>query len=72
MTLAGELRAWAKGSHTSVAGTEMLLRGFGGRFASAANPWIHTSATPKGVFFFAGVLKCGRRHVLPHDPGAQP
>lgn len=41
MTHAGQLRAWAEGSYPVEAGTELLLRGFGGRFAAGSNPWIH-------------------------------
>lgn len=48
MTHADDLRAWAKGSYTYVAGTELLLRAFGGRFASPGNPWIRTSETAEG------------------------
>lgn len=48
MTHADDLRAWAKGSYTTEAGTELLLRAFGGRFAAKGNPWIHTSETPAG------------------------
>ncbi|MHC6222227.1 hypothetical protein [Arthrobacter sp. MMS24-S77] len=42
MTHAEGLRAWAKGSFPCEAATELLLRGFGGRFAAAGNPWIGT------------------------------
>lgn len=35
------LRAWAKGMYPTEAATELLLRGFGGRFAEPGNPWIH-------------------------------
>jgi hypothetical protein len=48
MTHEDDLRAWAKGSYTSEAATELLLRAFGGRFAAPGNPWIHTSTTPEG------------------------
>src|SRR5215207_2428442 len=48
MTHADDLRAWAKGIYTIEAATELLLRGFGGRFAAPGNPWIHTSTTPEG------------------------
>lgn len=37
------LRAWAAGYDTTEAATELLLRGFGGRFAQEGNPWIHTT-----------------------------
>jgi hypothetical protein len=48
MTHADDLRAWAKGSYTTEAGTELLLQAFGGRYAAVGNPWIHTSTTPEG------------------------
>jgi len=35
-----DLRAWAKGIHTTAAAVELLIRGFGGRFAAPGNPWI--------------------------------
>ena len=49
MTHADDLRAWAKGSYTTEAGTELLLQAFGGRYAAVGNPWIHASTpTPEG------------------------
>jgi len=39
-TIHQDLRAWAKGIHTSAAAVELLIRGFDGRFAAADNPWI--------------------------------
>jgi hypothetical protein len=48
MTHADDLRAWAKGSYTIEAGTELLLQAFDGRFAAPGNPWIHTSTTSEG------------------------
>lgn len=49
MTHIEDLRAWAKGSYTCEAATELLIRGFRGRFASPGNPWIHTASTsPEG------------------------
>jgi len=35
-----DLRAWAKGIHTTAAAVELLIRGFDGRFAAPGNPWI--------------------------------
>lgn len=35
-----DLRAWAKGIHTSEAAVELLIRGFAGQFAAPGNPWI--------------------------------
>lgn len=45
MTHEDDLRSWAKGSYTSEAGTELLLRAFGGRYAAVGNPWVHASGT---------------------------
>jgi len=35
-----DLRAWAKGMHTTAAAVELLIRGFVGRFAAPGQPWI--------------------------------
>ncbi|TLM83653.1 hypothetical protein FDW83_09345 [Pseudarthrobacter sp. NamE2] len=48
MTHADDLRAWARGMYTIEAATELLLRGFGGKFAAPGNPWVHTSTEPQG------------------------
>ena len=48
MTHADDLRAWARGMYTIEAATELLLRGFDGKFATPRNPWVHTSNTPEG------------------------
>jgi hypothetical protein len=40
MTHTDELRAWAKGVYHCEAATELLIRGFGGRFARPGQPWI--------------------------------
>lgn len=45
MTHAEDLRRWAKGTYTTEAATELLLRAFNGRFAEPGNPWIHTPVT---------------------------
>jgi len=39
-TVHQDLRAWAKGIHTTEAAVELLIRGFEGRFAAPGNPWI--------------------------------
>lgn len=49
MTHEEELLQWAKGSHPLEAGTELLLRAFGGRFAAPGQPWIH-ARTADGTF----------------------
>lgn len=49
MTHEDDLRAWAKGSYTVEAGTELLLRAFGGRYAAVGNPWVHAAGkSPEG------------------------
>lgn len=49
MTHEDDLRAWAKGSHTLEAATELLLRAFEGRFAAIGYPWVHAAGTsPEG------------------------
>lgn len=48
MTHADDLRAWAKGMYAIEAATELLIRGFGGKFAGPGNPWVHTSSEPQG------------------------
>ena len=40
MTHTDDLRAWAKGAYTTEAGTELLIRAFGGRFAAPGQPWV--------------------------------
>ena len=42
MTHEDDLRAWAKGMYTLEAATELLIRAFGGVYAEAGQPWIHT------------------------------
>ena len=48
MTHAEDLLAWARGMYTIEAATELVLRGFGGKFAAPGNPWVHTSSTAEG------------------------
>ena len=43
-----KLREWARGSYPQEAGTELLLRAFGGRFAAPGQPWIGTSSNADG------------------------
>ncbi|MDF2050268.1 hypothetical protein [Arthrobacter sp. Cr_A7] len=49
MTHADDLRAWARGSYTIEAATELLLRAFGGRYAAPGNPWVHASEDLEGA-----------------------
>lgn len=65
-----ELRAWAKGSYDQEAATELLIRAFGGRFASPGlawmgvrddgGPWIDFNAIPDGI----GGLSGGEKRFL--------
>lgn len=49
MTHVEDLRAWAKGSYTTGAATELLIRAFGGRFAAVGQPWVTAAGTsPEG------------------------
>jgi hypothetical protein len=63
------LRAWAKGMYPTEAATELLLRGFGGRFAEPGNPWIMTDEDLPWVEFSlipenTGPLSGGERRYL--------
>lgn len=44
------LRSWAKGIHTTVAATELLIRGFHGRFTATEQPWIRHRSSHDGHF----------------------
>lgn len=48
MTHQEQLREWARGSYPLEAGTELLLRALGGRFAAIGQPWIRTSSNAGG------------------------
>jgi hypothetical protein len=55
-----QLRAWAKGNHGMEAATELLIRGFNGRFADPGNPWIHPTTSGHWIDF----------HTIPAQIGA--
>ena len=64
-----KLRSWAKGMYPLEAGTELLIRAFGGRFASTGQPWIHVEDGRPWVDFEAipehlGGLSGGERSML--------
>ncbi len=44
------LRSWAKGMHTTMAATELLIRGFHGRFTGTEQPWIRRRSSHDGQF----------------------
>lgn len=64
------LREWARGMYATEAAVELLLRSFGGRFASAGQPWIRHRVG--GGFWldcdalreFSGALSGGEQRVL--------
>jgi hypothetical protein len=46
-----ELRAWAKGSLPLEAATELLIRGFSGRFAEPGWPWVKNDGARPWIDF---------------------
>lgn len=50
-----DLRQWAKGSYLQEAGTELLLRAFGGRFAGPGQPWIYSLTSGRPYIDFAAI-----------------
>ena len=63
------LRRWARGTFGVEAAVELLIRGFGGRFAEPGNAWIHTDGPIAWVDFPAisdgvGPLSGGERRYL--------
>lgn len=68
--IAARLRDWARGSLPMMAGVELLLRGFDGRFAGSSWPWIVT--VPDGRVWVdadalrdgTGALSGGERRIL--------
>ncbi|WNB87328.1 hypothetical protein [Cellulomonas sp. ATA003] len=68
--IAARLRDWARGSLPTMAGAELLLRGFDGQFARPSCPWIVTEVDGR-VWVDAdalrdgtGALSGGERRVL--------
>lgn len=64
-----KLRSWAKGMYALEAGTELLIRAFGGRFAAAGEPWVHVEDGRPWIDFEAipenlGGLSGGERSML--------
>ena len=63
------LRAWAKGIYGMEAATELLIRGFDGRFADPSCPWIHPTASGHWIDFesipeLSGALSGGEQRFL--------
>ena len=66
-----QLRLWAKGLYPLEAGTELLIRGFGGRFASPGMSWIKEFDDESGYWIdfeeiepTSGMLSGGERRFL--------
>ncbi len=64
-----QLRAWANGNHGMEAATELLIRGFNGRFAGPGNPWIHPTTSGHWIDFDtipaqSGALSGGEQRFL--------
>jgi hypothetical protein len=64
-----QLRAWAKGIYGMEAATELLIRGFNGRFAGPGNPWVHPTTSGHWIDFDTipgqiGALSGGEQRFL--------
>jgi hypothetical protein len=64
-----QLRAWAKGLYGLEAATELLIRGFNGRFADPGCPWVHPTESGHWIDFdsipsLTGGLSGGERRFL--------
>ena len=69
MTHEERLREWAKGNYATEAGTELLIRAMGGRFAGPGNPWVKRDGDQSWIEFDEildniGPLSSGERRVL--------
>jgi hypothetical protein len=64
-----QLRAWANGIYGMEAATELLIRGFDGRFADPSCPWIHPTSSGHSIDFesipeLSGALSGGEQRFL--------
>lgn len=64
-----QLRAWAEGIYGLEAATELLIRGFDGRFADPGRPWVHPTESGHWVDFdsipaLMGALSGGEQRFL--------
>lgn len=64
-----DLRAWAKGSYTLEAATELLIRAFDGRYAEVGRPWVRADDGHPWIDFesipdFIGGSSSGERRFL--------
>lgn len=65
------LRRWARGAYAEEAAVELLIRAFGGRFASPGYRWVQTCDRPgwywldgEALIHDTGALSGGERRVL--------
>ena len=68
--IAADLRTWARGSHSTEAAVEVLIRARGGRFVEPGQPWLSTD--DRGITWldaqvvrqYAHAVSSGERHIL--------
>jgi hypothetical protein len=68
--IAADLRTWARGSHSTEAAVELLIRARGGRFVEPGQPWLSTD--DRGITWldaqivrqYAHAVSSGERHIL--------
>ena len=68
--IAADLRTWARGSHSTEAAVELLIRARGGRFVDPSQPWLRTD--DRGIVWldarvirqYAHAVSSGERHIL--------
>lgn len=63
------LRSWADGVLSDEAGVELLIRGYGGRFAARTQPWVRVAGETAAVDWamipeYVGGLSGGERRYL--------
>lgn len=70
-TVVDGLRRWARGAYAEEAAVELLVRSFGGRFASTSWEWVRTCDAPgwfwlddEPLFHGTDALSGGERRVL--------
>ena len=68
--IAVELRDWARGSHSTEAAVELLIRARDGRFVEPCQPWLRTDdrgitwLDPEVIWRYADAVSSGERHIL--------
>jgi hypothetical protein len=68
--IAADLRTWARGSYTTEAAVELLIRARGGRFVEPGQPWLSTDdrgitwLDARVVRHYAHAVSSRERHIL--------